>query len=119
MVFLFKGLLVPQGGDLTATKSRKGRIERITAEIDALRKRSDEEAEARKKDKETIQSLQGHIDRLERERAGGEDVSGQRGPNAAEFTSSIEDLKKVAAEQKKAARDIKKHIEEDKIKFRL
>ena len=118
MVFLFKGLLMSQGGDSIVTESEKGRIQGITAEIDALREKLDEGTEARKKDEEIIQSLQGHIGRLERERAGRETVSGQRGSKAAEFLSSIEDLKKVAAEQKKAARDIKKHIEEDKIRFR-
>ncbi|MEE8359462.1 MAG: hypothetical protein V3S04_00885 [Candidatus Omnitrophota bacterium] len=119
MVFLFKGLLMSQGGDPAVMENKKGRIRRITAEIGALREKLDEETEERKKDEEIIQSLQGHIGRLEHERAGKEGVSGERVSNTAEFISSVEDLKKVAAEQKKAARDIKKHVEEDKIKFRL
>ena len=119
MICLSRVLFMPKKGDRPIAKNKRGRTEEAAAGIDALMRRLDEEAEARKKDGEVIQSLQEHIGRLEGEGAGKGALSGRRRPKTAQLLSNIEGLRKVAAEQKKATRDIRKHIEEDKIKFRL
>lgn len=85
--------------------------------IDALMKRLDEETEMRIRDEEVIKDLREHVSRLEDEGAGKKIVTTGKDPGTPQILSSVEEIKKVAAEQKKAVRDIKKHVEEDKIKF--
>lgn len=115
--FLIKAIFFPEKEAPEIGGGDEGCIRENQQRIDALMKRLDEEAGVRIRGEEVIKDLWEHVSRLEDKGAEKKSVPPDRDPVTPQLLSSMEKIKKVTVEQKKALRDIKKHIEEDKIKF--
>ncbi len=102
MIFLARALFKPGTDD-------------IAAGMETLGGKITEEVEMRKRDEEIIQSLQRHIDQLEREYAG----KTAREDDRKEDMAELGDLMELVEENRKAANGIKRRIEENRVKFSL
>jgi len=110
---------VKKGPGITDEESNQ--MEEVMAEMEMLMERIDGKTKALETAEKLIQNLQEHINQLEsgREQKNAVAVSDQVRSESTKFLSEITDLKKHIERDRQIARDIKRRVEEDRIKYRL